>query len=83
VAILITAKAAGNKGNTSRALTAIREYSLIPSPAFILRISLGELEDHVNLGRTILELISEKFLQVAVKTDRLRLLQPQINASPA
>jgi len=74
VAVLLTAKAAGNKGNTQRTLTSIREYSLIPSPGFILRISLGELEECVNLGRTILELISEKYMQLALRTDRLRLL---------
>ena len=79
VAVLLTAKAAGNKGNTQRTLTSIREYSLIPSPGFILRISLGELEECVNRGRTILELISEKYMQLALRTDRLRLL----NGAPA
>jgi hypothetical protein len=74
VAVLLTAKEAGNKGNSSRTLTSIREYSLIPSPGFILRISLGEIETCVVLGQSILEIISEKYMQLALRTERLRIL---------
>jgi hypothetical protein len=74
IAVLFTAKEAGNRGNSSRATTSIREYSLIPSPAFILRITLSEMEDCVALEKSFLELVSNKYMQVAVKTDRLRMI---------
>jgi hypothetical protein len=78
VAVLLTAKEAGNKGNNSRTITAIREYSLIPSPGFILRISLDELITCAVLGQSILEIISEKYMQLALRTDRLRILREQV-----
>lgn len=73
VAVIFTATEAGNKGNSGRTLRLIEDLS-IGANRFIIRVSMDELQMCASMQRNLLHLLSEKFLQLRVRSDKLKLI---------
>lgn len=73
VGVIFAASEIGNKGNTGRTLRLIEDLS-ISGQRFILRVSMQELKLCATAQRNLLHLLSEKYLQLRVRSDRLKLI---------
>jgi hypothetical protein len=72
VAVLFTAREAGNAGGGGRALRAIEDYALLGS--FILRFSLAELEACVEDGTSPLILLANRYIALRSRRRNVGLL---------
>lgn len=73
VAILFTAHEIGNRGNSGRNLKLIQDVAL-SAGRYILRVSMEELRLCVTAERNLLHLLSEKYLQLKTRSDKLKLI---------
>jgi hypothetical protein len=74
VAVLFTAKELGNKGGSGKPLRAIQDYAITSNPAFIIRISMDELKDCVDAGKSPLLMLSSKYVELRARRARVGLL---------
>jgi hypothetical protein len=75
VAVLFTAKELGNKGGSGKPLRAIQGYAIVSNPAFIIRISMDELKDCIDAGKSPLLMLSHKYVELRARRSRVGLLR--------
>jgi hypothetical protein len=74
VAVLFTAKEIGNSGNSGKPLRAIQDFCILQNPGFIVRVNLAELIDCVENGKSIVAVLSRKYVELRSRRARIGLL---------